>query len=385
MKSIASKGLKITIKGNIRKTILGFLKPLLEKGTFDGILIPMMVPAGDSYAWVLVKEPSLLDEANPVAPIMPVQGAKALKSYTRKGKGNIKVAALMRPCEIRASIELTKLNQIHIDNITLMSYDCPGALLMSDYLENQEEGEKRFDALLSGDNWGDSSTKPVCQICDRFSLIPSCDFHFGILGSQEKAIFLIPNSEKGQRVLEESNLKASEELSDWERSVEELTEKREKQKGERFHEIQSTVEGFDSLLETFASCIGCHNCQSACPICYCRHCYFDSEVSKLDSDFIFQNAERRGGLSFPLDKMMFHVGRMSHMSHSCVACGLCSDACPVSIPVAEVFGYVADHTQQMFEYKAGEDLEEVLPIKKYRLDEIQGVKELVKGAEGVGS
>jgi formate dehydrogenase subunit beta len=385
MGSIESRGLKISDKGNIRKTIHDFLKKLLKDGIFDGILIPVMVPAGDSYAWVLVKEPSLLDKASPVPPVMPVQGAKALKSYTRKGKVSLKVAALMRPCEIRASVELTKLNQVHLDNITLISYDCPGALPMADYLENQKKGEKRFDSILNGNDWRNSSTKPVCRICDRFSLIPSCDLHFGIMGNQEKTVFLIPNSKKGRQILKDNNLQASEELSDWRKSVDEHIQKIKKQKKERFAEIKSMAEGFNALQETFANCIGCHNCQSACPICYCRQCYFDSEVSKQASDFVIQKAERRGGISFPLDKIMFHVGRMSHMSLSCVACGLCSDACPVSIPVADVFSYVADHTQKMFEYEAGKYRETALPIKNYRLDEIRGVEELVKNAEGAES
>ncbi len=385
MNTTTPKGVQISGKENIRKTILGFLRGLLEKKIFDGLLIPIRVPAGDSYAWVLVKEPSLLEKANPLAPIMPIQGAKALKSLTRKGKGNLRIATLMRPCEIRASIELTKLNQIHLENITLVSVDCPGALPLSDYLKDPKLGEKHFDTLLSEKQWGDSSTKPVCQICDRFSLLPSVDFHFGLLMDQQKAALLIPNSKKGQRILKESGLKASASLLDWKKNIEEITKKRQKKRVEKFRDVQSMVEGFDGFLETFASCIGCRNCQSACPICYCRQCYFDSEVSKLDFDFILQKVERRGGLSFPLDKRMFHVGRMSHMSLSCVSCGLCSDVCPVSIPVAEIFTYVADQTQRTFEYKPGENREKELPIQQYRLDEIRGVEALIREAEGVES
>ncbi len=385
MKTSPYKGVRIPQKENIRKTILKFLRTLLERNIFDGILIPMQVPARNSYVWVLVKEPSLLEEANPLSPMMPVQGAKALKSLTRKGKGNLRIAALMRPCEIRASIELSKLNQVHLENITLMSMDCPGALPLSDYLNNPKQGEKRFDTLFSGGKWGDLSTKPVCQICDHFSIMPSVDFHFGLLVGQQKAVLLIPNSKKGQSVLKDSGLEVSAPLLDWRKSIEEITKKRQKQKVERFRDVQSMVEGFDGLLETFASCIGCRNCQSACPICYCRQCYFDSEVSKLDSDFILQKAERRGGLSFPLDKRMFHVGRMSHISLSCVSCGLCSDACPVSIPVAEVFAYVSDQTQRTFEYKAGENRDKALPIQQYRIEEIRGVEALVKEAESTES
>ncbi len=383
MKNKVSQGVRISQKDGIQQSVKTFLKSLLEKEVFDAILIPLRVPAGDSFAWVLVKDPSLLDDAWPLAPIMPVQGAKALKSLTRKGKGKLQIAALMRPCEIRASVELSKLNQVHLDNITLMSMDCPGALPMAGYLDNPQKGDKQFESMLSDPHEKCESAKTVCQGCDHFSLLPSSDFHFGFMTGEDPSIFLIPNTPKGQRILKESGLKAGDSLANWAKRIDASVQKQKKRKQKNMKDVQSRVEGFDGLLETFAACIGCHNCQSACPICYCRQCYFDSETSKLDLDFILQKAKRRGGLSFPLDKRMFHVGRLSHMSLSCVACGLCSDACPVSIPVAEVFSYVADHTQQTFEYTAGEDREAVLPIQQFRLEEIQGVEKLIKDAEEV--
>ncbi len=385
MKGIAGKGVFLPEKEGINKSILGFLKTLLEKYVFDGIMVPMRVPAKNSYAWVLVREPSLIMKASPLAPVMPVQGAKALKSLTRKGKGTLNFAVLMRPCEIRASIELTKLNQIHPEKITLMSIDCPGALPLSDYIQNPEEGEKRFEALFTGESWSDETSKPVCQICDQFSWQPASDLHFGLMRGQKKGIFLISNSEKGQRVLNEMKLQASESVSEWKKSIEDLTKKRQKKREKRFEEVQTMAKGFEPLLETFAACIGCHNCQSACPICYCRQCYFNSTISRPDSDFIFQKAEVRGGISFPMDRIFFHVGRMTHMSLSCVSCGLCSDACPVSIPVAEVFSYVADQTQRTFEYRAGESGEDAIPITRYRMEEIQGVQNIVHQAEGAMS
>ncbi len=70
------------------------------------------------------------------------------------------------------------------------------------------------------------------------------------------------------------------------------------------------------------------------------------------------------------------------MSLSCVSCGLCSDACPVSIPVAELFSYVANSTQKAFEYKSGEKRGEPVPMKTYKLEESKGIDELVKEAEG---
>lgn len=381
MNIVPNRGAKISVKNGFRGTILEFLRNSLEKGCFDGILIPMRVPADDSYAWVLIRDKPFLDNANPIAPIVSVQGAKALTSLTRKGGGNFNVAAIMKPCDIRASIELSKLKQVNLEKITLISYDCPGTLEMSNYIENPEESEKIFGSLLNGDVFDDKFTKPICQICDNFSF-PACDLHFALLGTENGSIYLIPGTEKGENILDNLGIEYSEDLSNWEKKVIELIKKKEKQKAEKFKLVKPTVEGFDNLLKTFANCIGCHNCQSACPICYCRQCYFDSEVSKPNSDFILLRTSKRGGISFPLDRIMFHTGRMSHMSLSCVSCGVCTDACPVSIPVADIFSYVADKTQRTFEYKAGNSTEEPLPMREYRFDELLEIKELVKDADG---
>jgi len=322
----------------------------------------------------------LLQEANPIAPVMPVQGAKALKSLTRKGKTPLKIAAIMRPCEVRASIELSKLNQVQLDSITLISYDCPGAIPLSEYVSDPEKSEKRFDSILKDNTWDSQSTKPVCQMCDHFSRTVS-DLHFGLLGQDQKSILIIPGSEKGMHVLEEMAIPVKEPVTALEKRVVEIKKQKTQKRAETYKVIKPMVEGFDNLLKTFALCIGCHNCQSACPICYCRQCYFESEAANPTSEVIFDKAQKRGGLSFPKDRIIFHTGRMAHMSLSCVSCGLCTDACPVSIPVAKIFSYVASQTQKTFEYEAGNSLSEALPMKEYKLDEIREVHELVKSAE----
>jgi len=92
-------------------------------------------------------------------------------------------------------------------------------------------------------------------------------------------------------------------------------------------------------------------------------------------------AQNKGALAFPLDRLMFHIGRMSHMSLSCVSCGLCSDACPVDIPVANIFSYMANETQKTFEYSAGESVGDALPMRDYKLEELGELGKLVKSAE----
>jgi len=53
------------------------------------------------------------------------------------------------------------------------------------------------------------------------------------------------------------------------------------------------------------------------------------------------------------------------MSLSCVSCGACEDACPTSIPVAQVFSLVGDRNQKAFEYIPGRSIDEPLPLRVY--------------------
>ena len=375
------KGAMISVKDSINETIISFFRGALEKKIFDAILIPVKVPAGDSYTWILIENVSLFKDAAPITPIMPVQGANALSSLTRKGKGNLKIAAIMRPCEIRTAIELAKLEQVHLENVSLFSFDCPGALPLSDYVKNPPKGEEIFESFFTENKWNEKSIKPICRMCDNFSL-PNCDLHFGILGTKKDNLLLIPNSIKGEGVLNEMGIAFKNDLSDWKKKVDEIKKEKEKTKKETYHNIQPMVEGLENLAQTFAKCIGCHNCMSVCPICYCRQCYFDSEVSKFTSDNYLLRAEKRGAIRFPTDIILFQSGRMSHMSLSCVSCGMCEDVCPASIPVAQIFSYVADKTQKAFEYQPGRDTGEPLPLKEYKEEELQELKKLVNDSVG---
>jgi formate dehydrogenase subunit beta len=286
----------------------------------------------------------------------------------------------MRPCEIRAAIELYKLNQIHLDNIILVSHDCVGAVPLKTYVDDPAGSEKAFDEMLEARESNDAAVKPVCRICVDFSLVDS-DIHLGMIGLDGKSALLLANSDKGEALLDAMDMACEEDATAWSQAVAKLKVAREGKRSESLARTGVGLQGFDGLHETFSACIGCHNCQSACPICYCRQCYFDSEVAKKDQAALLNTAITRGGIAFPGDRVMFHTGRMAHMSLSCVSCGQCTDACPVAIPVADVFSYMAGLTQDTFEYMAGVRDGEPLPLRQYREKELAGVHEIVKGAE----
>jgi len=352
--------------GNIRQTILEVITRAYEKNCFDALLIPVEIPSGDSYAYVLIQDMSLLENATPLPPIISVQGGKVISSLTKHGYTPRRIAAVMRPCEARAGLELYKLGQADLENILLISVDCPGVLPLSDYISDPEKGKEQYRHVLQ--KWGNEAIRPVCQTCLHFAA-PVGDVHIGIVGD-EKTISLIPNSDKGQEFLQALDLSDTKNLDRYEKSVCEIKKRKEENRKKSEEDMGAHVLGLDGLLETFSKCIACHNCMKACPICYCRLCYFESGDTKHEAEDYLHRAKTQGSLKFPADKLLFHSGRMSHMSLSCVGCGSCEDACPVAIPVAQIFSLIADRNQELFKYLPGMNKEE-MPLVVYKEEEFE--------------
>jgi formate dehydrogenase (coenzyme F420) beta subunit len=382
---IRRRSAMLPVEGDLNAAVAGFLKTALEKGVVDAVLLPMEVPSGDSYAWILMKDPALVDDARAMAPVMPVQGARALRSLTRKGEGSLRVLALMRPCEVRAARELAKLGQVKTGNLILATWDCPGALPMKDFLRDPAGGKESFAGMLARGEPLDGGVKPSCLSCIDFSMTDA-DLHFCNFLSAGGHIPVLAGSPEGQRLLQADSLglETGVDIEGWEPCIAAKRETRMAARQAAFEETGGKVRGFEGMLTVFADCIGCRNCRAACPICYCRLCYFDSETAKPDPGAFLDAAAVRGGVSLPANRLLFHIGRMTHMSLSCVSCGQCSDACPADIPVADVFSLVGHGTREAFEYVAGRNDGVPLPLRTFLKTELAGIRELVRDAEPGG-
>ncbi|MDD1770204.1 MAG: hypothetical protein LUO79_03875 [Methanomassiliicoccales archaeon] len=365
------KSASFHFNGDASSTLREVLREGMIGGIFDAVLVPVPVPGGDGYAHILIKDRRLLERAVPLPPIIPKASGKAVVSLTRRGKGDLKVAIVLRPCEMRGAVELIKLGQIEPTNLTFITMDCPGALPLQDFAGDHEGQKRRFAETESFDD--DRHVRPICRICVNMSL-GAADLHLGLKARTANAVPLISQSEKGQRLLDAIG-STSRELSDWDRKVDKAASRRVKQRGEWHESFAPKVQGTDNLLNALSTCINCHNCMRACPVCYCRLCYFDSEHLRHEpSDYLAQ-ARRKGGLRFPPDMMLFHLGRMNHIGLTCVSCGMCEDACPAGIPIAQMFSLVSERAQRTFDYSPGRDASDPLPLMVYREQELEEEKE----------
>jgi len=345
------------------KAIAGLLKSLLEKNIFEAVLVPVSTDGG--YNYVLTRNTDLLNKAEIMPPVMSVQGGKVLQALTRHGKSR-KIAAVMRMCEIRAAVELSKLEQTDLENVFFISVDCNGVTPLSDYLEDPSSAGKKF--------------RPLCEICTSFSVggdeqVQAVDIHVATRGVDKGQVLLIPMSAEGESVLEKLGINEKQDTGKWVKETDKLQKQRLAARKKALAEIKETIKGLNGLAKVFSRCIECHNCRSVCPICYCRLCFSDKDTFRETGGEYLDRVQAQGVMKCTDELLQFQLGRMSHMSLSCVSCGMCEDVCPVDIPVGQIFSVVAELSQAIFDYVPGKSSDEAQPLRTFELDELTEVED----------
>jgi formate dehydrogenase subunit beta len=365
-------GLKIN--EGAEQVIRKLLWSLLDSGKVSGVLaLGRTGGANGGIAYSLFTDPQAFGAdgaAMPLLPFMPANAGGLLSRLTLKGPLTEPVAAVIKPCEVRAFVELVKLNQGNLDNILLISSTCGGVYPLD------VGANGGLDKALPG-YWAavkrgelDDGVRPSCRACVSF-VHKKADITLALMGEAdiEAQCTLYLNTDKGAgfvnglKGLEGTPLSGELETEAIQRSL----SQRKAYRGQLFAGVQAGLEG---LIRTFGRCIGCRACKTVCPICYCNLCYFDSQGCERSPDFYAGELQRKGGLRVPTDTVFFHLGRLTHMSVSCVECGMCADACPADIPVSTIFSKVGASVQALFSYQPGMDVSQKRPLSTFEEQEL---------------
>ena len=361
---------------NIVAALQGFLKRLLEGEDISGLLVARHLSGKNAVMPALITNPEMISEADPLAPAFPINAAKAVSKLTRKPITGGKVAVVLRPCEIRAFIELIKLNQGNMDDVIIISFDCIGAYGNTQYPRFAGEDAtaatlKFYENALSGNGTSceDFDISPACKACE-YPISRNADIVVGLLGVDiGKQLLIEANTPMGEELIGKLGLTDAGEPEERKKAIDTLVAERTTYRDQMFEETSAATADIEKLNSYLANCVNCYNCRVACPVCYCKECVFVTDVFDHEPSQYLGWAKRKGIIKMPTDTIFYHLTRLAHMSLACIGCGQCSNACPNDIPVMEIFRTVAANTQKAFKYEAGRSLEDEPPLATFREQE----------------
>ena len=363
------------LNGGVEEGLKKLLGSLLEKGKIQAAMVLDHTGGGGAAAYALITDPAMLVQTRPLLPLMPSNAAAALSRLTLKEPLSGPVAAVVKPCELRAFVELVKRGQGSLDHFMFISPVCGGVYPLQETLvkggiEKKLPGYR--EAMRTGEIAED--IRETCRICEHF--VPAgADMVVSAMGQDDpemdglifvqtdRAAELIGDVEKKMTAAEGAEARLETDLIEKHRG---LRRDQKKKLAERMKLDQS---GLDGLIEIFGKCIGCHGCRAVCPICYCELCVFESKDFEPKPVDFERSLSRKGRLRVPPDTLLYHLGRLNHMALSCVGCGSCTDVCPVDIPVSSIFIQVGESLQELFDYLPGRNPKEELPFTKFETEE----------------
>jgi len=359
---------KVIVKGDTNKSIVELLRHLLESGEVDAVFT--LGKTGDGLNYLFITDPGKLDSAEPLSPYMPANAANLLSELTAVGPMPSKVAAVIRPCELRGFVERVKRQQANRENIVFISPVCSGVLRVDSLAEGRYESELAGYWSAAEKLEDASENRPNCTTCEHF--IPyNADITIVI---EKGKVAFYTNNDEAEKLLKGAPGEATDGELD-KKTFDTINKKRTETREKMFAELGTEQFGIEGLVRTFGKCIGCHGCSSVCPICYCELCTFESrDLEPVPATFDSELA-KRGAVRVPPNTILYHLGRLTHMGVSCVGCGMCSDVCPADIPVSQIFTKVGNAIQNVFSYIPGKDYDEEVPLLKFELEELEEVED----------
>ncbi len=365
---------------SITQTLQEFFARMLKTGAVDAVLVPSRISDSPHIKPCLITSADQMDGTVPLSPGFSVNAGPMVSRLTRARAGAT-IGVWLRPCEIRAFVELTKLRQGAREDVVIIGMDCPMALSRSDYDQWAARGntadavEKWIHSVYRNpvgpvDDWPVSR---ACQVCDTPYPV-NADVSVMLMGGDlDREILLQADTQKGEKMLAALNLTDGQKPDPRETLLAEL----EKDRTEGFQamdeEMLDQTGSIDSLNRFFSACINCYNCRSVCPVCYCKECVFNTDAVAYAPTQYLSWADKWGRVLLPNDTVFYHLTRLAHIGCTCVGCGQCTQACPSHIPVSDLFISVSRNARKAFDYVPGRDDAEPLPLSVFQESEFTDI------------
>lgn len=336
-----------------------FLKRLLDEGVVDTMLVPLEVPSADQVSPILVKEAKQLDSANPLAPVMRVNAAAVLARVQRE-ETSAKMGAVVRPCELRAVVELAKLGRIDLDHVALIAIDCMGTYEPEAYTQIAlASADSPTDEVLRWTRQGPIAPyrlRNSCQMCEHF-FAENADIAIGLIGMNVRERLAV---ELNAELAAKFTLAQADQESR-ERAIGRLASIRHHRYDEAVSRASALLSDLPSLIGLLAPCTACGECVDACPFCG-TDAFVPKSSKEPHTDRLrdWPAGEGRMVRERAISPMSGII-EWGRRAASCVACGMCESACPRHVPLTAIQAVLGRKVREEFAYVPGRSIDEKLP------------------------
>jgi formate dehydrogenase subunit beta len=335
------------------------IKQIWAGANLEGMLLTLFTDGGGPSSPRYVTDVASMAEINPFKPLMEANLAKFIPNLLQEHP-NARIGTLLRPCEMRALIEMAKHTELRMDHLLTISVDCLGTLPADEYQWRLERAVNKTPAEenqlpQSGDWLAHEALKfarhggiihyryrPACQVC-RSPAAEGADINIHVLGLPVRQVMLVSSSNPdiAERLhLDQlmDGLAENQLITQHERTVSKMNERHQRTldrvKDSIAHLLPADV---DALIQKLENCEDCQSCMQACPICS-----VNQPVRNEHGQY-----NRAGVLRWLI---------------SCAGCGMCEQSCPNQLPIASFFGHIRQQLADEWQYISGRSLDDPLPM-----------------------
>lgn len=345
--------------GDTLGAVRRILKTLLEEKIVDELLVPLEVPSADRVAPIIVRDPMQLNAANPLAPVMRINSAAVLARLQREESGKT-LGAVLRPCELRAVIELMKVGRIDPTQLLLIGIDCLGTYESEAYAQVARASRASpTDEMLRWTRQGPIAPyrlRNACQMCEHFTP-EHADITIGLLGMNIRDRIVVQTRAD---IAEKLHLTATP-SNGREKAIARLVAIRHHRREMAIANARQLISDVPGLFALFAQCTGCGECNEACPFCGTR----DFRPYPAREGRTQRANDWASGEMWPMHQR--ETGPFNDLvawgrrAASCVSCGMCESACKYHEPLTSIQAALGSKLQEMYHYVPGRDINERLP------------------------
>ncbi len=337
----------IETHGDPLGTVQNLVREIWKQSDLAGMVVSINGDPDSLTKPRLITNSGELNKVNPFKPVMTMNAARLIPTVIVENP-SLQYGALLRPCEMRALVEMGKTGVFSMDHLLTICVDCLGTLPADEFVWRAERkkatGGLTQEALQFARQGGILAYRyrSACQTC-KSPAAEGADVNIKVLGLPVRQHILIEARET--QIAEHLQIegaaggKPNPKLAKQHKRVVAKLKERHTLTMERLSQnlIELLPANVDALIEQLEDCGSCQTCMNVCPICATSQPQRDAEDH------------------YPREEVIRWLV-------SCAGCGMCEQSCPKHLPLNTIFGHIREQLAAEFGYISGQSADDRLPL-----------------------